>query len=247
MLERKVLHQLQVILAIDHPASEIKQHQVHPHLPVDWLVSFLSTVKSQRQGLSIQAIGGIRSLGANPLLGVFLHWLGGLASASFYVPYRQVRGWSWETYWLAGGIVSWIVMPWLLAGLITHDLLSVLHSAPSTAIFWSYFFGVLWGLGGLTFGLTMRYLGLSLGMAVALGYTAAFGTLMPPIFRGVFSTEVLGTISGRVILVGVGACLAGIVFAGLAGMSKERELSEEQKRASIKEFALKKGLLIATF
>ena len=74
-------------------------------------------------------------LGANPLLGVFLHWLGGLASASFYVPYRQVRGWSWETYWLAGGMVSWIVVPWLMAGLLTHDLLPVLHNAPASTHF----------------------------------------------------------------------------------------------------------------
>ena len=66
-------------------------------------------------------------MGANPLLGVFLHWLGGLASASFYVPYRQVRGWSWETYWLTGGIVSWIVAPWVMAGLLTRDLLPVWH------------------------------------------------------------------------------------------------------------------------
>ena len=108
-------------------------------------------------------------------------------------------------------------------------------------------FGVLWGLGGLTFGLTMRYLGMSLGMAVALGYTAAFGTLLPPIFRGSFRIRVLGTHSGLVILLGVAVCLTGIGFAGAAGVSKERELSEEQKRASIKEFDLKKGLLVATF
>ncbi|PYY01102.1 MAG: rhamnose/proton symporter RhaT [Acidobacteria bacterium] len=183
----------------------------------------------------------------NPAIGVIFHWLGGLASGSFYVPYRGVKLWAWETYWLVGGFFSWIIVPWMLGSLLTHDLFQVLHEAPATSLFWTYFFGVLWGLGGLTFGLTMRYLGMSLGMAVALGYTAAFGTLMPPIFRGVFATEVLGTTSGRVILIGVAACLAGIVFAGLAGMHKERELSEEQKRASIREFALKKGLLVATF
>jgi L-rhamnose-H+ transport protein len=93
----------------------------------------------------------------------------------------------------------------------------------------------------------MRYLGMSLGMAVALGYTAAFGTLMPPIFRGEFRTQVLGTRSGIIILGGVAVCLLGIAFAGAAGVSKEREMSNEQKRASIKEFALKKGLLVATF
>ena len=187
------------------------------------------------------------SLGPNPLVGVFFHWLGGLASASFYVPYRRVQTWAWETYWLVGGFFSWIIVPWILAFGMTRDLIHVLQETPSRSVFWAYTFGVLWGLGGLTFGLTMRYLGMSLGMAVALGYTAAFGTLMPPIFRGQFGTEVLGTSSGMTILVGVGICLLGIVFAGMAGISKEKEMSEKQKRASIKEFNLKKGLLVATF
>jgi L-rhamnose-H+ transport protein len=187
------------------------------------------------------------TLGPNPLLGVFFHWLGGLASGSFYVPYRRVRSWAWETYWLVGGFFSWILVPWILAFAMTSDLGRVLQEAPGRSIFWTYLFGVLWGLGGLTFGLTMRYLGMSLGMAVALGYTAAFGTLIPPIFRGQFATEVLGTGSGLTILVGVGVCLLGIVLAGAAGVSKEKEMSEEQKRAAIKEFNLKKGLLLATF
>lgn len=183
----------------------------------------------------------------NPVLGVFFHWLGGLASGSFYVPFRRVRGWAWETYWLTGGFFSWIIMPWILSLSMTNDLLRVLHDSPTRSLFWTYTFGVLWGLGGLTFGLTMRYLGMSLGMAVALGYTAAFGTLMPPIFRGQFATQVLGMRSGLVILVGVGICLLGIIVAGAAGMSKEKELSETQKRESIKEFNLKRGLLVATF
>ncbi len=183
----------------------------------------------------------------NPLLGVFFHWLGGFASGSFYVAYRGVKRWAWETYWLAGGMFSWVIAPWLLALLMTRDLTGVLREEPSSSMFWSYAFGVLWGLGGLTFGLTMRYLGMSLGMAVALGYTAAFGTLLPPIFRGVFKAEVLGTTSGRVILLGVAVCLAGIACAGSAGVSKEREMSEEQKRGAIREFSLKRGLLVASF
>lgn len=185
-------------------------------------------------------------MGANPLLGVFLHWLGGLASASFYVPYRKVRGWSWEVYWLAGGVVSWIVMPALMASLLSQHLLTVLHEAPQSALLWPFVFGVLWGFGGLTFGLTMRYLGLSLGMAVALGYTAVFGTLVPPIFHGQFA-QLLTQRSGIIILVGVGICVLGILFAGAAGISKEKELPEAQKQASIKEFNLKLGLAVATF
>jgi L-rhamnose-H+ transport protein len=186
-------------------------------------------------------------MNANPILGVFLHWMGGLASGSFYVPYRGVKRWAWETYWLVGGFFSWIIAPWILASTMTNDVLAVISEAPGINIFWTYFFGVLWGLGGLTFGLTMRYLGMSLGMAVALGYCAAFGTLMPPIFRGEFASKVLGTTSGLWVLAGVAVCLAGICLAGVAGMSKEGDLSEEQKRAAIKEFNLKKGILVATF
>lgn len=181
----------------------------------------------------------------NPALGVFFHWLGGLASASFYVPYRGVKRWSWETYWLVGGIFSWIIAPWLLAAVMTRDLWGVLRETPAHTIFWSVLFGLLWGVGGLTFGLTMRYLGLSLGMAVVLGLCAAFGTLMPPIFAGTFWSQVLGTRSGRVILVGVFVCLVGIAAAGVAGIYKERNMSAEQTRAAIKEFHLKKGLAVA--
>ena len=182
----------------------------------------------------------------NPALGVLFHWLGGLASASFYVPYRGVRRWSWETYWLVGGFFSWIIAPWILALVMTRNLFQVLSETPATTILWAIFFGLLWGVGGLTFGLTMRYLGLSLGMAVVLGLCAAFGTLMPPIFRGVFLTQVLGTLSGRVILGGVFVCLLGIAAAGIAGIYKERVLTPEEKKAAIKEFDLKKGLGVAT-
>jgi L-rhamnose-H+ transport protein len=185
-------------------------------------------------------------MAANPALGVFLHWLGGLASGSFYVPYRKVKLWAWETYWLVGGVFSWIIAPWLLAAFMTRDLGAVLSETPTKTLFWSFFFGLLWGVGGLTFGLTMRFLGLSLGMAVALGLCAAFGTLMPPIFSGVFATQVLQTASGRMILTGIVVCLVGIAAAGLAGIYKEHGMSPEQKTAAITEFDLKKGLGLAT-
>jgi len=185
-------------------------------------------------------------MSANPALGVFFHWLGGLASGSFYVPYRGVRRWSWETYWLVGGIFSWIIAPWFLGYLMTRDLLAVLSEASTSTLFWAFFFGLLWGIGGLTFGLTMRFLGISLGMAVALGLCAAFGTLMPPIFSGVFVPQVLRTSSGRVILLGIFVCLLGITAAGLAGIFKERAMSPEQQKAAIQEFDLKKGLAVAS-
>ena len=184
---------------------------------------------------------------ANPALGVCLHWLGGLASGSFYVPFRKVKLWSWETYWLVGGVFSWIVSPWLIGSLAIGDMMPILREASMSTLAWCYFWGLLWGLGGLTFGLTMRYLGMSLGMAMVLGYCAAFGTLLPPIFAGEFFSKILGTASGQVILAGIVVCMAGIAVCGMAGMSKEREMPEEKRRAVIKEFNLKKGIVVATF
>lgn len=181
----------------------------------------------------------------NPALGVVYHWLGGLASGSFYVPYRLVKRWSWETYWLVGGVFSWIIAPWIIASLLTNKLSTVLAATPLATLFWCFFFGLLWGVGGLTFGLTMRYLGLSLGMAIVMGLCAAFGTLMPPIFKGQFVTQVLGTTSGRVIIAGIAVCLAGLALAGVAGIYKERALPPEERQAAIKEFDLKKGFLVA--
>ena len=181
----------------------------------------------------------------DPALGVILHAIGGLASASFYLLFRGVKGWSWESYWLVGGVFSWVVAPWLFALIQIPDLLRVLGEAPRSALLWSYLFGVLWGIGGLTFGLTMRYLGIALGMAMALGYCAAFGTLMPPLFRGELE-GVARTTAGATVLFGVCVCLAGIVVSGLAGRSKERELTDEQKHAVIHEFSFVKGVLVAT-
>jgi L-rhamnose-H+ transport protein len=191
----------------------------------------------------------------NPFLGVFFHWLGGLASGSFYVPYKGVKKWSWETYWLVGGFFSWIICPWLFALLMTKNLSGVLASQSFGTLWWTYFFGAMWGLGGLTFGLSMRYLGMSLGMGVALGYCAAFGTLLPPIFKLFLPTipvdenllQIASTPSGQITLAGVGVTLLGIAIAAMAGLAKEREMPEEQKKSSVAEFSFSKGILVATF
>jgi L-rhamnose-H+ transport protein len=191
----------------------------------------------------------------NPFLGVLFHWLGGLASGSFYVPYRGVKKWSWETYWLVGGFFSWIICPWIFASFMTNDLLGVLRQQSAGTLWWTYFFGAMWGFGGLTFGLTMRYLGMSLGMGVALGYCAAFGALLPPIFKTFYASipapetivQIASTAPGQITLAGVAVCLLGIGIAALAGFTKEREMPAEQKKQAIKEFNFKKGLLVATF
>jgi L-rhamnose-H+ transport protein len=182
----------------------------------------------------------------NPCLGLLYHWTGGLAAASFYIPYKAVHRWSWETYWLVGGFFSWIIAPLALAGLLVPDLLDILRQAPAKSVALSYFWGLMWGVGGLTFGLSMRYLGIALGYAIALGLCTAFGTLMPPFFTGQLDT-IAAERSGQTILWGVAVCLVGIAISGLAGVSKERELSAEQKQGAVTEFHFLKGLLVATF
>ena len=181
---------------------------------------------------------------ANPLLGVALHALGGLMSATFYVPFRGVRRWSWETYWLVGGVFSWLIAPWALALATVPDVVAVLSEAPSSSLKWCYVFGAAWGVGGLCFGLTMRYLGLSLGNALALGFCAAFGTLMPPIFDGTIHS-ILAEQAGHIVLLGIGVCLIGIFASGLAGVSKEREMSAGEKASTVKEFSFGKGAVVA--
>ncbi len=183
---------------------------------------------------------------ANPILGVFFHWLGGLASGSFYVPFRGVKKWSWEVYWLTGGVFSWIIAPWILGLILVPHLIQVLGQQPFSVLTWTFFWGLLWGAGGLTYGLTMRYLGLSLGTGIILGLTALFGTYVPPIFDGTIGAK-LSTIPGHVILIGSVFALMGIVLTAAAGLSKEKEMNEEQKRNSIKEFNLRKGILVAIF
>ncbi len=192
----------------------------------------------------------------NPFLGVVLHWLGGLAAGSFYVPYKGVKKWSWETYWLVGGFFSWIICPWVFASCMTNDLIGVLRQQSAGTLGWAYFFGVLWGIGGLTFGLAVRYLGLSLGVGVALGFCAAIGTLLPAILK-VFMPglkaveanviEIAKSTSGQVTLVGVLVCLIGIGIAAMAGLTKEREMPVEEKKKVIAEFSFTKGILVAVF
>ncbi len=182
----------------------------------------------------------------NPFLGVCLHAIGGLAAASFYIPFKKVRNWSWESYWLIGGVFSWLITPWIVALLTVPNLLEVLSSSPGNAVLWSYFFGVLWGVGGLTFGLSMRYLGMSLGYALALGFCAAFGTIIPPLFQNQFG-ELIGSLSGIVVLSGVAACMIGISFCGAAGIRKEKEIPSEEKQQTIREFNFWKGVWVALF
>ncbi len=186
------------------------------------------------------------------LLGVIFHSLGGIAAGSFYMPFNKVKGWAWESYWIIGGLFSWLIVPPLAAWLTVPGFAEIIAASAGRIIGFTFLMGLLWGVGGLTYGLGIRYLGMSLGNSVVLGFCAAFGALVPSIYytlnptEGKVSfTEMLASSGGQLVLLGVLVCLIGIAICGKAGMMKEGELSEEEQKESIEEFSLVKGLIIA--
>jgi L-rhamnose-H+ transport protein len=180
----------------------------------------------------------------NPFVGVGFHAAGGVAHGSFYVPLKRVRGWAWESAWLAQGIAAWGILPLLVAVCTGARPLQALAAAPGQALGLAYGFGAMWGCGSLTFGLSMRYLGMSLGQAVALGYTVSLGTLVPPLVKGEFGVLV-GSWGGRIVLLGVLTCLAGIALCGRAGWRRECGRGRGTTGDGSKSLAL--GFAVATF
>ena len=187
----------------------------------------------------------------NPFLGVLYHWTGGLSAASCYLPFRGIRRWSWEIYWLVQGCFSWIVAPLLFAGLLVPHFVAILEGASGRTLFYAWLWGAMWGIGGLLFGLGVRYLGIALGYTIALGFSTAFGTLVPPLFAGQLAA-VARDRAGQVVILGVAACLAAIIVSGIAGHMKERELTgaaavEAASPGGRGEFAFARGILVASF
>jgi L-rhamnose-H+ transport protein len=183
------------------------------------------------------------------IIGLLIIAIGAFCQSSCYVPINKIKNWSWESYWLVQGVFAWLVLPLLGAQLAVpggHSLVELLSGAPSFNVWMTIFFGVLWGVGGLTFGLSMRYLGVALGQSIALGTCAALGTVMGPVLLNAFFPELnaLSALTFAVIL-GVVVTLAGIAIIGVAGSMKARSLTEEEQKAAVKDFNFPKGLAIA--
>jgi L-rhamnose-H+ transport protein len=186
-------------------------------------------------------------LGPNPFIGVIYHWIGGFASATNFIPFRGIKRWSWEVYWLIQGFAAWIVAPIVLAGLLVPHLWTILRGAPGSSFGYALLCGALWGVGGLTFGLAIRYLGIALGYAIALGLCTAFGTLIPPVYDGSIHV-IMHEVSGQIVLAGVFLCLIAVAVNGLAGLSKEREVTaEDRAEAGEADFSFTKGISVAIF
>ncbi len=186
------------------------------------------------------------------LLGILYHSIGGFASGSFYMPFNKVKGWAWESYWIVGGLFSWLIVPPIAAYLTIPGFVQIISASSGQILFFTFLMGLLWGVGGLSYGLGVRYLGMSLGNSVVLGFCAAFGAIVPSVYYSfvptagkVSFTDMLSTPGGQLVLLGVFVCLVGIGLSGKAGMMKEKELSEEEQKKSVAEFSLVKGLIIA--
>jgi len=178
------------------------------------------------------------------MIGILLIAIGSLGAASFYVPFKKVKQWSWESYWIMQGVAAWLLAPWIAAWLTVPQgsLMDIIRESPASAKWLTIMFGALWGVGGLTFGLSIRYMGIALGQSLVLGLTAALGTLIPSIVAG---EDLFSSRAGILTLIGVAIALAGITVVGYAGALKNKSLTEEQRKEAVKDFALKKGILIA--
>lgn len=177
----------------------------------------------------------------NTIIGLIIIAIGSFGQSSSYVPIKKIKDWSWENFWLMQGIFAWLVFPFLGALLAIPEGQNLFDVWGSGGAFKAIVFGVLWGVGGLTFGLSMRFLGVALGQSISLGTCAAFGTLFPAIIAGknLFHGE------GLLLLIGVSITLAGIAVIGYAGSLRSKSMSEEERKAAVKDFALSKGLLVA--
>ncbi|GFI14184.1 L-rhamnose-proton symporter [Muribaculaceae bacterium] len=183
------------------------------------------------------------------IIGLLIIAVGAFCQSSCYVPINKIKSWSWESYWIVQGVFAWVVLP-LLGALLAvpagRSLGELFAEAPSFNLWMTVLFGALWGVGGLTFGLSMRYLGVALGQSIALGTCAGLGTIMGPVLLNTFFPEndPLSQLTFSVII-GVVVTLVGIAIIGVAGSMKASSLSEEEKRAAVKDFNFPKGISIA--
>ena len=183
------------------------------------------------------------------IIGLFIIAIGAFCQSSCYVPINKIKDWSWESYWVIQGVFAWLILPFLGALLAVpagHSLWELFTTEQSFNIWMTIFFGVLWGIGGLTFGLSMRYLGVALGQSIALGTCAGLGTILGPVLLNIFFPDLnaLESLTFAVIL-GVVVTLIGIAIIGIAGSMKATTLSEEEKKTAVKDFNFPKGLAIA--
>ena len=180
----------------------------------------------------------------NLVIGLLIIAVGAFCQSSSYVPINKIKSWSWESYWLVQGVFAWLVFPfigaWLsVSGIGSFGDLLALMQADASSTWLTILFGALWGVGGLTFGLSMRYLGVALGQSIALGTCSALGAILGPVFTG-HAADLTSA-----VIIGVVVTLVGIAIIGVAGAMKSAALPEEEKKKAVKDFNFGKGIFVA--
>lgn len=186
------------------------------------------------------------------ILGVIFHFIGGFASGSFYLPYKKVKGWNWESFWIVGGLFSWLIVPPVAAYLTIPGFMDIIKNSSSSVLASTYIMGLLWGIGGLTYGLGVRYLGVALGSSIILGLCSVFGAIIPSVYYYFTPTEskdtiadLFGTQWGLLVILGLVVCVIGIIICGKAGAMKDKDLHGSKTDASGSEFKIGLGLFVA--
>jgi len=180
----------------------------------------------------------------NIIFGILLIATGAFSSGSFAVPFGKIRDWNWESYWMIFSVGAYIIFPLVACLVFTSNFVSIIRSTPSETVIWVFLLGFIYGIGNLSFGLSLRYLGLSLGYALSLGLMLAIGTLIPPLIDGRLRVMIESS-GGNLLIAGVIVAAIGIAFSAWAGIWKDKTVAQDKKQESVSEFNLVKGILAA--
>ena len=182
---------------------------------------------------------------SNPILGTFLHAIGGVSASTCYLPFQKVKQWSWNSYWLVQATFAWLLFPLAIGYFTVPDLWQVLTESPPSTIFLAVLLGAIYGFGGMAFGYAIKHIGFSLTYTIAIGLSAVLGTIVPLIVHGTLIEEFSNS-GGAIVVIGLSLSMAGVVLCGLAGQKKEKDLEKHEDNVE-RTFNLRRGLILAIF
>lgn len=176
------------------------------------------------------------------LFGIGLIAMGAFSSGSFSIPFGRTRNWAWENYWLIYSLFAYVIVPVVACYVFCPGFMNVLSGIPAQTLGWIFILGFIYGVCNLTFGLSLRYLGLSLGFSLSLGLMMILGTIIPPAIDGRLSV-LLQQSGGTMLIAGLLIAAVGIALSGYAGYRKDKGAGPEANP----ELDFKKGLLLVLF
>ena len=155
---------------------------------------------------------------------------------TFGLGMKYMNPMSWESWWVVHVLVAMILFPMIWAIIAIPDLFEIISNSPKDAIYLAMLFGFLWGIGGIMFGVSVPYIGLSLTMGIVMGLAGSAGSLIP-----LFQIEnFISQPSFPYIIGGLLISLIGVAITAKAGIERDKLLNSDNKSSNII-----KGILIA--